>query len=1087
MHSEENRKSPGDKSQTAAGPSPSTVIPRRPTGAIVPLSFSQRQLWFLHRTMPTNAAYNIPTLLRFEKPLNIEILCWAVNELVRRHEVLRTRFVGSEGEPVQVIEQELTIEVEREDLAEVRASDREQVLEKRLLEETRRAFDLERLPLLRVRLLELGEEKQALLVVIHHIIADGWSLPVFFRELEILYEAYRRGEERPLPNLPVQYGDYAVWQREQLERGGLQADLDYWKKQLEAAPEILELPADYSRPDKPKFDGAGEYFELNQTVVKGLKGLGRQAGATFYMSMLAAYSVVLHRYSGQDEVLIGTPAANREYEELHGLIGLFVNMLVIRVNLSGNPSFPELLKRVRDTALEAYVHQALPFELLVEKLRPERNLNRNPLFQVAFSFVGSTADAEERSVSWPPFTELNNFTFKFDMGAIVFQDSSRCRINLGYNPELFSQDTCTRFKQHFHNLLGEIVADPQAGISTLPMLLSEERQIMCDWQNTQTEYPREKRIEEIFQAQVEKAPNAPALLYHSTTFTYQELDDAAGRVGRYLRQLGVGAETVVGVCMERSWQLVVSLLGVLKAGGAYLPLDPGYPTARLQFMLEDSKARVVLMQTPLMDTLPWQSLECCRFVRYEDIVETAEGSAPLHSTPDNLAYIIYTSGSTGAPKGIGIPHRAVTRLVCNTNYVGSGANDRIAQASNPSFDAATFEIWGSLLNGGCVAGVSREESLTPKLLASRIRESKMTTMFLTTALFNQFAASDEADALGELKYLLFGGEAVDPKWVQEVLKHFPPRNLLHVYGPTENTTFSTWRRVQSVPSGSTTVSIGAPIANTEIYVLDKNMMHVATGVTGELYVGGDGLARGYVNRPELTAEKFLPNPFGLRGSERLYRTGDLVKYRSDGNIEFIGRADQQVKIRGFRIEPGEVESVLRKHAKVRDSIVLVKDYVGDKRLIAYAAVEKGAERRDLRQYLKDRLPDYMVPSKLVLLQELPLTENGKVDRQKLIDGTTTDDDEEQQEQQYVAPRNQLERAIAEIWSDMLGTEKVGVYDNIFDLGGHSLLLMAIHARMKRQVPHAVHLSVKDLFLYPTIDSLVDFMGQEESESAFLQR
>jgi len=1026
--------------------------------------------------MPANSAYNIPTSLRIQGKLDVHALGRALNEVVCRHEILRTRFVEAEGEPVQVIEPDMQVVIEQEDLTGVSATDQERLLEDRLREEGRCGFDLTRLPLLRARLFQLGNDEQVFLLVLHHIIVDGWSLPILFQELETLYEGYGCGEEPSLPDLPVQYADYAVWQRQQFERGGLQADLDYWKEQLRGAPEVLELPADYPRSDNPNFNGGGEYFDLSPAVVDGLKRLSRRGAASFYMTMLAAYAVLLHRYSGQDEVLIGIPAANREYEELQGLIGFFVNMLVMRINLQGNPSFIELLQRVRQTALDAYEHQKLPFELLVDELKPERNLKVNPLFQVAFSLVTERVDGGPRPGVWPRFKELNNFTAKFDTGAIVLQTSSRCSINLGYNLELFRQETFVRVKKHFQKLLEEIVELPEAGVSTIPILLPEEQRVMRDWQQTRAEYPRAERIEQIFLSQVERTPHSPALLYPFMTLTYQELDSAANRVAQYLRRLGAGTETIIGVCMERSWQMVVALLGVLKAGGAYLPLDPGYPQTRLEFMLEDTGASVVLTQGSLRASFRESSPGGCQFVCYEDIPETEGVSPILHGNPENLAYIIYTSGSTGTPKGIGIPHHGVTRLVCNTNYVDLGPGDRIAQASNSSFDAATFEIWGALLTGGCVVGLTREESLNPKLLAARIRNDGITTMFLTTALFNQFAASEDANAFGDLKYLLFGGEAVDPRWVREVLKYSAPGCLLHVYGPTENTTFSTWHAIKFVPPRGATIPIGVPISNTETYVLDKNLTPVPTGVIGELYLGGDGLARGYVNRPELTAEKFIPNPFSLRGSERLYRTGDLVRYQAGGAIEFVGRIDQQVKIRGFRIEPGEIESVLRQHPTVRESIVLVEENQGEKRLVAYAVAEEGVDKEELRQSLKERLPAYMIPARLVMVSELPLTENGKVDRLKLLEYAATVEDEAQ-ENGYVEPRNELERTIASIWREMLGAERVGVYDNIFDLGGHSLLLMQVHARMRKRLPEHTSVKVTDLFLYPTIDSLVEFMGQ----------
>ncbi|HLJ89351.1 MAG TPA: amino acid adenylation domain-containing protein [Candidatus Angelobacter sp.] len=1064
-----------------------STIPRRPpSAATAPLSFHQRQLWFLHRVMPENPAYNIATSLRIQRRLDVPILERALNEVLRRHEILRTRFAESaEGEPAQIIAPFLHVAIERESLMEVRGSDQERRLEDSLMEESRRSFNLDHLPLLRAKVVHLGIDDHVFLLVLHHIIADGWSLPILFKELETLYQAYERRDESPLPDLPLQYADYASWQKEQFECGALQSDLAYWKNELYGAPEILELPVDYRRPETPKFDGATTCLDLQPALVDGLKRLRRRGAASFYMTMLAAYAAVLHRYSGQDEVLIGTPVAIRERPELQELIGFFVNMVVVRVNLHGNPSFIELLERVRKTALDAYKHQNLPFQILVEELKPERNLKTNPLFQVAFSMVFEEAGMESRSGTWPAFRGLNNGTFKFDMGAIVRQTAAGCSLDLGYNTGLFSPETCERFKQHFQSLLETIVARPDAGISTIPLLLPEEDRMLRGWRQNQREYPRSNRIEQVFLSQVERTPDAPALAYPSKSFTYRELDQAADRVARYLRRLGAGPETVVGIGMERSWEMVVAMLATLKAGAAYLPLDPGYPSSRLQFMLEDTGASVLLTQISLRDAFPKTLLGRCMFACFEEIPDSQDSLAPVLPDPESLAYIIYTSGSTGTPKGIGVPHRGVTRLVCNTDYVSLGPGERIAQASTFSFDAATFEIWGALLTGGCIVGLSRAESLDSGLLAACIRREEITTMFLTTALFNQFAASENAEVFAELKCLLFGGEAVDLRWVDHVLRSCAPKRLIHVYGPTENTTFSTWQHVHSLPPRSMTVPIGGPIANTDAYVLAKTLTPVPTGVVGELYLGGEGLARGYVNRPDLTAEKFIPNPFSTRGGERLYCSGDLVRYTAQGEIQFVGRTDQQVKIRGFRIEPGEIESVLRQHPAVRESLVLVEQGRGENSLVAYVATaESNSILPELRQHLKEKLPAYMAPAKLVLVAKFPLTENGKIDRARLLEqaAEAESDNGDGEENPYVEPRNELEWTLASIWKEILEVDRVGIHDNIFNLGGHSLLFMRIHARIRKQLPNHSFVKVTDLFLYPTIDSLAKLIEQRAGTS-----
>lgn len=1062
--------------------STSPVILKRRAVAVAPLSFNQRQLWFLDRVMPANAAYNIPTSLRIPGELDVDALGRALNAVVRRHGVLRTRFAESEGEPVQVIEGALEVVIEREDLASIPSADRERVLEDRLKEEGRRGFDLERLPLLRARVLQLGINEQVFFLVLHHIIADGWSLPILFQELETFYEAYRHGKEVCLPELPLQYADYAVRQKQEHERGGFEADLNYWRKELDDAPEVLELPADYPRSENQTFDGAGEQFTLGGAIVDGLKRLGHRAGASFYMTVLACYAALLHRYSGQEEVLIGVPAANRESEQLQGLIGFFVNMLVMRVNLEGNPSFLDLLQRVREAALQAYDHQKLPFELLVAELKPERNLKRNPLFQAAFSLINEEVAAGRPAGSWPRYEELNNSTFKFDLGTVVFQSRSNCLINIGYNPGIFRRETCIRLKRHFQELLDRIVAHPEAGISIVPILLPEEEKIARDWRQVRTDYPRRKRIEQIFESQVEKSSHALALLYPSVTLSYQHLNDDADRIARYLRKSGVGAEAVVGVCMERCWQAVVAMLGILKAGAACLPLDTSCPPARLQFMVEDSGASVVLTEDPLPVSLTSRLPDHCRVICYDDVPDVGGHLPATNASPENLAYVIYSSGVSQKPKGIAICHSSVTRLVCTTNYVELGAGDRIAHISSLSCAPAIFEIWGALLNGGCLVGLTAEESLNPTLLAHRIKNDAVTTMFLTTALFNRVAASQEADALGDLRYLLFGGETADPKWVNEILRYSTPQHMLHVYGLSENTAFSLWHPIPVVQPTSTTVPIGGPVANTEAYVLDANLTPVPTGVIGELFLAADGLARGYINLPGLTAEKFVPNPFSVGRSDRLFRTGDLVKYTPKGAIELIGRTDQVIKIGGCHVLPAEMEMVLRLHPNVRECAVFVEENSGEKQLFAYVIADHGIASEELRGYLTERLPNHMAAAKLVVVPEWPLTENGKIDRVKLLEQAQVEHGG-QKNSQWIAPRTDLEEAIASIWGEILRVERIGVHDNIFDLGGHSLLLMQIHGRMRKQLREHASIKVTDLFVYPTINSLAQFLVHRASAVA----
>ncbi len=1034
-----------------------------------PLSFNQRQIWFLHRIMPESPAYNVPVSLRFGTPVDVRALNVALNSVIRAHEILRTRFTESDGEPLQVIEPGVQLSIAEESLVD--SIDAEHALAVRLGEESRRLFDLEQVPLVRARLIQLPRGESVFSLVLHHILADGWSLSILFDEMERRYSAELHGGT-PISTRPqFQYADYAVWQRARAREGAFRASRDYWKHQLSGAPECLNLPVDGAHSDALQDDGSGESFVLREAVLKQLRRIAQRCGASLQMALLTAYVVLLHRYGGQEQVLVGIPSANREREEWQNVIGFFTNILVIRVDVAGNPSFIELLKRVRQTCLEAYEHQDVPFELLVEELKPERRLGKNPFFQTDFLLITREPGRNRQPGAWPPFRELTNGTCKFDLGAVAVQTPAGLSIELRYNSHLFRAETAARMRLHFEKLLEQTASTSGCGVSTQSMLLPEELRIAERWRQNKTRYPRQERVENLFAKHVESAPDAVALRYPSVSLTYQELDNASNRVAVYLAQHGVVSESVVGVCMERSWQMIVALLGVLKAGATYLPLDPSYPITRLQFMSDDAQVGVMLMQRSLQPSLRGCVREVVPCICLEDIPGEVGISITNRHSASHLAYIVYTSGSTGTPKGIGIPHHGITRLVRNTDYLQLGPEDRIGQASNASFDALTFEVWGALLNGASVVGLTREESLNAELLANRIRQDKITTLFLTTALFNQIAAGDHAHCFKNLRYLLVGGERADPKSFRDVAQHYAPANLLHVYGPTENTTFSLWQHIQSVEQSATSVAIGGPIANTEAYVLNRHLAPVATGVVGELYLGGDGLARGYVDRPSLTAEKFVPNPFATSESSRLYRTGDLVRYGVEGAIEFVGRTDYQVKIRGFRLELGEIETVLRRHAGVRDAVVFVDEAGGEKRLVGFVVSDGGGSKRELDDYLRERLPAYMVPDALLILSELPLTANGKIDRAALLAQMASEIDAQRLEG-WVGPRNSLEHSIAQVLADILQAKRVGVHDDVFELGANSLLLMRIHARLRKVLPPDRPIKITDLFLYPTIDSLV---------------
>ena len=886
-----------------------------------------------------------------------------------------------------------------------------------------------------------------------------------------------------MPELPLQYPDFAEWQREWLQGEVLENQLAYWRQQLNGIP-VLNLPVDRPKPAFATYGGATQTLELSKKLSDALQTLSQQEGATLFMILLAAFQTLLYRYTNQEDIAVGSPIANRNRSEIEGLIGFFVNSLVLRTDLSGSPTFREVLNRVRQVTLGAYSHQDLPFEKLVEELHPERNLNRHPLFQVVFGFENAPMSALDLPGLIPSFMDIDFKTTRFDLELHLWkcsedfrslwggrwEDSEGIRGVVVYNTDLFDEATITRMLGHFKMLLEGIVANPEQRISNLPLLSQPElHKLLIQLNKTEAYYPHNKSIHQLFENQVEQNHDAIAVIFENAQVTYQKLNIRSNQLAHHLKKMGVGSEVLVGICVERSIDMIVGLLGILKAGGAYVPLDSNYPRDRLNFMLDDSKISILLTQEKLVDNFgnfpnPVVYLD----KDWETIAHESEENPNSDVTSDNLAYVIYTSGSTGKPKGVAVTHKAVNRLVCNTNYIKFSPDDKIAQASNTSFDAATFEIWGALLNGAQLVGISRDVTLSPHEFALQLKHKGISILFLTTALFQQIAR-DVPQAFSSLRYLLFGGEAVDARWVKKVLKQGAPKYLIHVYGPTEGTTFSSYYCVQDVPESATSIPIGRPIANTQFYLLDADLQPVPIGIVGELYIGGDGLAREYINRPDITAERFISNPFNNKPEARLYKTGDLARYLPDGNIEFLGRIDNQVKIRGFRIELGEIEAILNQHPAVRETVVIIREEIpGDKHLIAYIVPDQQQTptSMNLRQFLKEKLPEYMVPSAYVVLESLPLTPNGKVDRRAL---PAVDTLSFEMKEDYVAPRDRVEEVLVEIWAKVLGKQQIGVRDNFFELGGHSLLATQLISRIRDAFQ--IELSVRNLFESPTVASL----------------
>jgi amino acid adenylation domain-containing protein len=935
------------------------------------------------------------------------------------------------------------------------------------------------------------------------------------RELGTLYTAFSNNQPSPLPELPIQYADFADWQREWLQGEVLETQLAYWKQQLDNLP-LLNLPTDQPRPASPTYRGATQFLELPKSLSDELEALSQRQGVTLFMTLLAAFQTLLYRYTQQEDIVVGSAIANRNRSEIEGLIGFFVNSLVLRTNLSGKPTFVELLDRVREVALGAYAHQDLPFEKLVEELHPERNLSHHPLFQVAFSLQNTPIQALELPELTLSLLDFDNPSAKFDLEFHMWESPEGLRGQVIYSSDLFDDTTITRMLGHFQTLLQSIVANPQQHLCQLPLLTESERhQLLVEFNQNQSKIQNPKSkiqhcFHQLFEEQVERSPDAIAVVFEDEQLTYRQLNNRSNQLAHYLQKLGVSPEVLVGICLERSVEMIVGLFGILKAGGAYVPLDPTYPQERLNFMLEDAQVSILITHSVLAPLFNRSSYEegwgdrakCSDRQHQLSVIcldKDADALAP-HSqenptssvTPDNLAYVIYTSGSTGKPKGVLIEHRGLCNLSeAQIQAFNLSPCNRILQFASLSFDASIFEIVMALRIGATLY-LARKESLLPgSALLQLLRNNAITHVTLPPSVLAVLPAQE----LPALRTIISAGEAC---YTDIVRRWASGRQFFNAYGPTEATVWST---VAELSDDSEKPSIGRPIANTQVYILDSHLQPVPIGVPGELYIGGDGLARGYINQPKLTTERFIPNPFSHKPGERLYKTGDLARYRRDGNIEFLGRIDEQVKIRGFRIELGEIEAVLNQHPEVREAVAIAKDVSGNKRLVAFVvpnsrsgfnqdatgtceSADKPAstnpkskiqnpKSNDLRHFLKAKLPEYMIPSAFVMLETLPLLPNGKVDRRALKALST---DKTELAEDFIAPRTPTEEAIAKIWAEVLKCERVGVRDNFFELGGDSLLAVRLMAQIHKQFERELPLST--LFLTPTVEGLANVLGQE---------
>ncbi|WP_315790951.1 amino acid adenylation domain-containing protein [Fischerella sp. JS2] len=1062
------------------------TIPKRNNSNNIPLSFCQQRLWFIDQLYHGSSFYNIPSAFHLKGLLNITALQQSLNEILRRHEVWRTNFVLVNEQPVQQIASELIWELPIINLEHLSGENWEGEIKKFAAQEAKKPFNLAKGPLVRATLLRLGEEEHVFLLTMHHIITDGWSVGVFMQELATLYVAFSTSQPSPLSELPIQYADFAVWQRDRLQGELLQTQLNYWKQQLSGELPVLQLPTDRPRPAVSTFTGAKQYFTLSKTLTDALNQLSQQEDVTLFMTLLAAFNTLLYHYTDQEDILVGSPIANRNRAELEGMLGLFVNTLVLRNNLSGDPSFREFLHRVREVTLNAYTHQDLPFEKLVEELQPERDLSRNPLYEVMFVLQNTPMSIQEVSGLTLRSLEFDSGTAQLDIFLSMSESQEVLTGFLEYNTDLFDSATITRFINHFQALLESIVADQQQRISQLSLLTAKEReQLLFEWNQTSADYPRDRSLHELFEQQVERSPNALAIINQSEQLTYEQLNQQVNQLAHYLRKQGVTKETLVAICLD-DLEMVVGILAILKAGGAYIPLDPSYPIERLSFMLSDSQASLVISHSSLANGFRQMTFdqEQVRLIyldnEWEIINQESQENPVSISSGDHLAYIIYTSGSTGTPKGVLGTHRGtVNGLYWLWKTYPFTQEEVCCQKTAISFVDSVWEIFAPLLRGIPTVIIPDAIVKDPQLFIETLAYHKVTRIVLVPSLLRLLldTYSHLTKNLSHLKLWITSGEALSVNLAETFRELLPEAKLINLYGSSEVSANVTYCDLSLLPDQLTTIPIGRPIDNTLVYVLSSRLQPTPVGVVGELYIGGDGLAKGYLHCPELTQERFIDNPF-VPGT-KLYKTGDLVRYLNDGNLEYFGRRDRQVKIRGFRVELGEIEAAIAKHPSVRESVVIAQDHnPKDQRFIAYVVTKQDIDIPQLSNYLQEKLPNYMIPSAFVILDAIPLTPNGKVDKLAL---PTDDVIRPQAIASFVAPRNFTELTLVKIWENLLNTSPIGATDNFFDLGGHSFLAVRLMAQIYDQFGHNLPLST--LFENPTIEKLAVIVNQPFYENS----
>jgi amino acid adenylation domain-containing protein len=1042
-------------------------IPKLPTNALKQLSFAQQRLWFLGQIENSNATYNMPMSLQLEGKLNVDALFESLAYVIDRHESLRMYFPTVEGQPkirIKNIENFNILSVQ--DLSNLDQPTQSIMVQTLINNHVQEPFNLKTGPLFKAKLLQLKDDQFILLLNMHHISSDGWSIGIFIRELCHAYLTFSQGQKPTLEPLPIQYSDFATWQRNWLQGEVLETQINYWKKQLKDAPPRLELPTDYPRPPIQSYKGSHYSHTLTPELTEQLKTLSQQEGVSLYMLLLAVFNLLLSRYSRQDDLCIGSPIANRPHPQTEGLIGFFANTLVLRNQIKSEQSFQQFLHQTRQTCLDAYQHQDIPFEFLVEQLKPVRSLSYNPIFQVMFAVENNDSEALNLpglKIEWID----SSYPFaKFDLSLLALESDGQLNCNWEYATDLFETITIQRMAEHWEVLLQQIVTNPQQTISTLSWLTKADQKQLELWNQTNTNYPQDKTLVDLFEEQVNKTPDNIALVFEEQSLTYQELNQKANQLAHFLHQnYQIKPDTLIGICIERSLDMAIALLAVLKAGAAYVPIDSNYPEERIKYILENSKISLLLTQSFINDKLSGFFSEFSGQLINLDRLNFE--SFPCHnlalqSKPNDLAYVIYTSGSTGQPKGVMVEHKGLCNLaLVEIETFDVHPSSRVLQFASFSFDAFIWEVlmaWG----GGATLYLGNKDNLMPGLpLVERLRDDAITHITLPPSAL----AVLPWENLPSLQTIIVAGEACSPELVK---KWSQGRNFFNGYGPTEGSVCAT---IAKYTSFEEKITIGRPIPNVQVYILDSHLQPVSIGVPGELHIGGAGLARGYLDRPDLTAEKFIE--VNLLGKiERIYKTGDLAKWQNDGNIEFLGRIDHQIKLRGFRIELGEIEAVLLKHPAIKEVIVNLHKTENNQQLVAYVTGELIDDlSQQLKQHLKTHLPDYMIPSQIIRLDEFPLTPNGKIDRQALPHPN------HESQSLYEAPRNNIEQQLTEIWSLIVECEKISIHDNFFDLGGHSILAIKLLNEIQKNFNQ--ELSLTSLFQNPTIAQLAQQLSQFE--------